>query len=81
MLYLKRKEGGMHFNIEHVRNIDPEVAEALDQELARQQDKLEMIASENFTSRAVLEACGSVMTNKYAEGYPGQTLLRRVPVC
>lgn len=72
MLYLKRKEGGMHFNIEHVRNIDPEVAEALDQELARQQDKLEMIASENFTSRAVLEACGSVMTNKYAEGYPGK---------
>jgi glycine hydroxymethyltransferase len=72
MLYLKRKEGNMHFNLEHIRKIDPEVAEALDKELARQQDKLEMIASENFTSRAVLEACGSVMTNKYAEGYPGK---------
>ncbi|HVN67458.1 MAG TPA: serine hydroxymethyltransferase [Candidatus Sulfotelmatobacter sp.] len=62
----------MHFNIDHVRKTDPEVAAALDQELARQQNKLEMIASENFTSRAVMEACGSVMTNKYAEGYPGK---------
>jgi glycine hydroxymethyltransferase len=62
----------MHFNIEHVRQTDPEIAQALDQELARQQNKLEMIASENFTSRAVMEACGSVMTNKYAEGYPGK---------
>lgn len=62
----------MHFNIDHIRKIDPEIAEALDKELERQQNKLEMIASENFTSRAVLEACGSVMTNKYAEGYPGR---------
>jgi glycine hydroxymethyltransferase len=62
----------MHFNIDHIRKIDPEIAEALDKELERQQNKLEMIASENFTSRAVLEACGSVMTNKYAEGYPGK---------
>jgi glycine hydroxymethyltransferase len=62
----------MHFNIEHLRKDDPEVAQALDQELLRQQTKLEMIASENFTSRAVMEACGSVMTNKYAEGYPGK---------
>ncbi len=62
----------MHFNIEHIRKIDPETAEALDRELERQRSKLEMIASENFTSRAVLEACGSVMTNKYAEGYPGK---------
>lgn len=62
----------MHFNLDNVRKIDPEVALVLDQELNRQQSKLEMIASENFTSRAVMEACGSVMTNKYAEGYPGK---------
>lgn len=62
----------MHFNIDNIRKNDPEVAEAIDKELGRQQNKLEMIASENFTSRAVLEACGSVLTNKYAEGYPGK---------
>src|SRR3989338_3578899 len=62
----------MHFNIENVRKNDPEIAAALDKELERQQNKLEMIASENFPSRAVMEACGSVMTNKYAEGYPGR---------
>jgi glycine hydroxymethyltransferase len=50
---------------------DPEVAEAIRQETRRQAGKLEMIASENFVSEAVLEAQGSVMTNKYAEGYPG----------
>ncbi|MBU0629824.1 MAG: serine hydroxymethyltransferase [Candidatus Margulisbacteria bacterium] len=62
----------MHFNIDNIRKNDPEVASALDKEFDRQQTKLEMIASENFTSRAVMEACGSVMTNKYAEGYPGK---------
>jgi glycine hydroxymethyltransferase len=62
----------MHFNIDHVREIDPEIAEAIDKELDRQQNNLEMIASENFTSRAVMEACGTVLTNKYAEGYPGR---------
>ena len=62
----------MHFNIDHIRKTDPEIAATLDKELDRQQHKLEMIASENFTSRAVMEACGSVMTNKYAEGYPGK---------
>jgi len=62
----------MHFNIDHVRKTDPEIAAALDGEIERQRNKLEMIASENFTSRAVMEACGSVMTNKYAEGYPGK---------
>lgn len=50
---------------------DPEIAAAIQQELARQQDKLELIASENFVSKAVLEAQGSILTNKYAEGYPG----------
>lgn len=52
--------------------IDPEVAQAIRQETKRQSGKLEMIASENFVSEAVLEAQGSVMTNKYAEGYPGK---------
>ncbi len=61
-----------HFNIDHIRKEDPEVAKALDLEFNRQQDKLEMIASENFTSRAVMEAQGSVLTNKYAEGLPGK---------
>ncbi len=61
-----------HFDLEHVRKIDPEIAHALDLEFERQQTHLELIASENFTSRAVMEATGSVMTNKYAEGYPGK---------
>ncbi|MGB3413142.1 MAG: serine hydroxymethyltransferase [Microbacteriaceae bacterium] len=52
--------------------IDPEIAEVLQLELGRQRDYLEMIASENFVSRAVLQAQGSVLTNKYAEGYPGR---------
>lgn len=51
--------------------IDPEIAKAIDLERSRQQNKLELIASENFVSKAVLEAQGSVLTNKYAEGYPG----------
>ncbi len=52
--------------------VDPAVAEAIAGELNRQRDTLEMIASENFVPRAVLEAAGSVLTNKYAEGYPGR---------
>ena len=51
---------------------DPEIAGWIAKELGRQQDKIELIASENITSRAVLEATGSVLTNKYAEGYPGR---------
>ena len=51
---------------------DPAVAEAIANELQRQRDKIELIASENFTSRAVMAAQGSLMTNKYAEGYPGR---------
>src|SRR5438874_2217971 len=50
---------------------DPEVADAIGRELGRQRDEIELIASENMVSRAVLEAQGSVLTNKYAEGYPG----------
>ena len=51
---------------------DPQIAEAIDHELNRQRTKLELIASENIVSRAVMEAQGSVLTNKYAEGYPGK---------
>ncbi len=51
---------------------DPEIFGALQGELARQQDEIELIASENYVSRAVLDAAGSVLTNKYAEGYPGK---------
>lgn len=55
-----------------ISQVDPEIAELLDGELGRQRDGLEMIASENFVPRAVLQAQGSVLTNKYAEGYPGR---------
>ena len=53
-------------------DVDPDIAQVLDRELARQQGTLEMIASENFVPQAVLDAAGSVLTNKYAEGYPGR---------
>ena len=53
-----------------IRNTDPEVAKYIDLELTRQQNTIELIASENFTSQAVMAACGSVLTNKYAEGKP-----------
>ena len=55
-----------------IYELDPQIAEVLDQELNRQRTTLEMIASENFVPRAVLQAQGSVLTNKYAEGYPGR---------
>ena len=55
-----------------IASVDPDVAAVLDSELERQQTYLEMIASENFVPRAVLQAMGSVLTNKYAEGYPGR---------
>ncbi|MDX1748577.1 MAG: serine hydroxymethyltransferase, partial [Halobacteriales archaeon] len=59
-------------NDEHVRSVDPAVAEALSGEVDRQKTTLAMIASENHASEAVMEAQGSVLTNKYAEGYPGE---------
>ncbi len=58
--------------LEALRQADPDVAEALQAEVSRQEETLVLIASENFASRAVLEAMGSVFTNKYAEGYPGR---------
>jgi glycine hydroxymethyltransferase len=59
-------------NVRSLSAADPEVYRAIQQERERQNDGLELIASENFVSRAVLEAAGSVLTNKYAEGYPGK---------
>jgi len=56
--------------LKHIKNIDPEIYAVIKNEVLRQQENLELIASENFTSLAVLEAQGSVLTNKYAEGYP-----------
>ena len=57
-------------NLENIKKVDPEVAEQIEKELDRQQNTIELIASENITSKAVMEACGSVLTNKYAEGKP-----------
>ncbi len=59
-------------NLEHIKKVDPQVAEQIELELKRQQENIELIASENFTSEAVMEACGSVLTNKYAEGKPNK---------
>ena len=58
-------------NYEHLKQTDPELYASMERELGRQRDHLELIASENFTSPAVMEAVGSHLTNKYAEGYPG----------
>jgi glycine hydroxymethyltransferase len=58
--------------VKRLRDVDPEIAEAIHLETERQADGLELIASENFVSEAVMEAAGSVLTNKYAEGYPGR---------
>ena len=60
------------FQTAHLAEVDPEIAAVLDGELGRQQDTLELIASENFVPQAILDAVGSVLTNKYAEGYPGR---------
>ncbi len=58
--------------MQHLSKLDPEISLAIENEIKRQQEGLEMIASENFVSRAVLEALGSPLTNKYSEGYPGK---------
>ena len=57
-------------NLEHIKKVDPVIAEQIEKELKRQQETIELIASENITSLAVMEAAGSVLTNKYAEGKP-----------
>jgi glycine hydroxymethyltransferase len=60
------------FSFDEVKNYDAEVAAAMESELKRQQDHIELIASENIVSKAVMAAMGSILTNKYAEGYPGK---------
>ena len=60
------------YSIEEVRKVDPEIAAAIEQEVQRQNDHIELIASENWTSKAVMAAMGSPLTNKYAEGYSGK---------
>ncbi|HHW49740.1 MAG TPA: serine hydroxymethyltransferase [Clostridiaceae bacterium] len=60
------------YRLDKISEIDPEVAKAIEDEVNRQRNKIELIASENFVSEAVLEALGTPLTNKYAEGYPGK---------
>ncbi|MBQ3783546.1 MAG: serine hydroxymethyltransferase [Lachnospiraceae bacterium] len=60
------------YGFEEVKNYDPDLAKAIEQETQRQNDHIELIASENFVSKAVMSAMGSTLTNKYAEGYPGK---------
>lgn len=60
------------YSLDEVRNVDPEIAEAIVAEQNRQNDHIELIASENWVSKAVMAAMGSPLTNKYAEGYPGK---------
>ena len=60
------------YSFDEVKNYDLELANAMEDELTRQRDHIELIASENFVSKAVMAAMGSPLTNKYAEGYPGK---------
>ncbi len=70
MLHYDERGATMYFN--NMDKSDPEISAIIKREMARQENKIELIASENFTSSAVMEACGSALTNKYAEGYPGK---------
>ena len=63
---------GSDFFTKHLKDADPEVWDAIENEVERQQNEIELIASENIVSKAVLEAAGTLLTNKYAEGYPGR---------
>ena len=60
------------YSFDYVKEFDPVVAKAMEDELQRQRNNIELIASENLVSRAVMVAMGSHLTNKYAEGYPGK---------
>src|SRR5688572_21941156 len=68
----QRAATGHHFLQRTLAEVDPQIADAIALEVQRQNDTLELIASENHVSKAVLTAMGSVFTNKYAEGYPGK---------
>ena len=63
--------GSYMYSFDEVLNYDPDLAKAMDDELGRQRSHIELIASENLVSKAVMPAMGSPLTNKYAEGYPG----------
>ncbi len=71
MIAIERQEQGM-YSFDEVRNVDPEIAQAIVDEQNRQNTHIELIASENWVSKAVMAAMGSPLTNKYAEGYPGK---------
>ena len=60
------------YSLEEIRSVDPEIASAIEAEAARQNSHIELIASENWVSKAVMAAMGSPLTNKYAEGYPSK---------
>lgn len=60
------------YSFDEVKNVDSEIAQAIEDEVARQNSHIELIASENWVSKAVMAAMGSTLTNKYAEGYPGK---------
>ena len=62
------------YSFDEVLNYDPDLAKAMDDELGRQRSHIELIASENLVSKAVMAAMGSPLTNKYAEGYPGKVV-------
>ena len=68
------------YTFDEILKVDPEVARAIEAEGERQNSHIELIASENWVSKAVMAAMGSILTNKYAEGYPGR-VLRRLSVC
>jgi glycine hydroxymethyltransferase len=70
---MRRAEArGSDFFTKHLEDADPEIFAAVENELERQQNEIELIASENMVSKAVLDAAGTLLTNKYAEGYPGR---------
>ena len=60
------------YSLDDIKNVDPEIAQAIRDEYHRQSEHIELIASENWVSPAVMSAMGSILTNKYAEGYPGK---------
>ncbi|MBN2558294.1 MAG: serine hydroxymethyltransferase, partial [Clostridia bacterium] len=60
------------YRLDIIKRTDPELADAMEAEVSRQRNNIELIASENFVSEAVLDAMGTPLTNKYAEGYPGK---------
>ena len=60
------------YSFDEIKKVDPEIADAITAEQQRQNDHIELIASENWVSKAVMAAMGSPLTNKYAEGYPGK---------